>query len=751
MKRPAPLLRTASLSLVTLLALHAFPSLHAAGYKNAEFTRLHNEVKVLKENTTPADAAVGQQIGAVTSVATGAASRAELQFPDKSLTRLGANSRFTLRGDQRTLDLDQGVMLLQVPKQLGGAKVRTAAVTAAVTGTTVMFEYLPNGYVKLIVIEGSVDLYFNEKPGVFKTILAGQMIIMQVDSRTIPDPVDIDLKRLLKTSKLISADELNLPNSKEVSQAVQQQQKEIDKGKLVETALVIPGRGTMVQLHADTRMNLFNNVNINPNIPQPGNNTPPPPTNTPNNPDSNPPPGNNGETPQNPSTPNQPFQGLAPLISGISVMGNDATIETNPHVTTYNSKTGQITRFEGRVYDATVPFTYFGFGVTQPVAHPSFQPYLNEKAPWATFKFEDLIINGSPTFLFPGATPNTSVILSSVGNIHLKESPDVSSGMGLQPAHTYEDDESLTIHDDYYLQDLVLYSQYGSIFLEHNFGIYGGFYDAPEIVQNVSLVAASPKSDITIQGSIDIYTGDILLSAGRDITIEKTGDYYEPGADLNAKNITARANNNITIKGGNITARHTSQFTARNIISVSSSTQLTALADEFISGKIHLASTHGGIEIGDANGNTYLNAYTATPEDDSIVQLDAHTHINLVNVYSSSDVFKAQTLDPNGSINIGGGHLTAGKIMKIYAGSNGQLNFVANTTLKGSDINLAAGRHVKVNPGVFVDVPVNAVKVYTSPGGHQYNIQGVTPIIQNTNGHFTQPVIQGNYDKRPAY
>jgi hypothetical protein len=34
-----------------------------------------------------------------------------------------------------------------VPEQIRGAKVRTAAVTAAVTGGTALMEYLPGGYI----------------------------------------------------------------------------------------------------------------------------------------------------------------------------------------------------------------------------------------------------------------------------------------------------------------------------------------------------------------------------------------------------------------------------------------------------------------------------------------------------------------------------------------------------------------------------------------------------------------------------
>jgi len=46
-------------------------------------------------------------------------------------------------------------MLLRVPKNAGGAKINTAAVTAAITGTTVMLEFHKNSYVKFIVLEGT--------------------------------------------------------------------------------------------------------------------------------------------------------------------------------------------------------------------------------------------------------------------------------------------------------------------------------------------------------------------------------------------------------------------------------------------------------------------------------------------------------------------------------------------------------------------------------------------------------------------
>jgi hypothetical protein len=258
-----------ALALLVLAGLLGSPTpASAASFTEAQFTQLENDVKVLKESASPHAAAVGENVKAVTSVATGVNSRAELKFPDNSLTRLGANSRFTIRGEQRTVDLEQGVMLLQVPKKIGGAKVRTAAVTAAVTGTTVIQEYdptprpgLPHGYVKLIVVEGTVDLFSNKDPSHFQEIHAGQMIIMDPTSINIPAPVDIDLKRLLRTSKLLAGYD-HTPNASYISNALQQQQGQLGNGTLLNTNLVIPGLGTFVSFSNNTAFSLGDNLTV---------------------------------------------------------------------------------------------------------------------------------------------------------------------------------------------------------------------------------------------------------------------------------------------------------------------------------------------------------------------------------------------------------------------------------------------------------------------------------------------------------
>ena len=97
-------------------------SLRAEGLKSAQVSRLYNEVKLLPENQPARPAAVADVVNGKAAVQTGTSSRAELVFTDKTLTRLGANTFFSFENGTRNLDLGNGTMLLQVPKNAGGSR-----------------------------------------------------------------------------------------------------------------------------------------------------------------------------------------------------------------------------------------------------------------------------------------------------------------------------------------------------------------------------------------------------------------------------------------------------------------------------------------------------------------------------------------------------------------------------------------------------------------------------------------------------
>src|SRR6202030_2036730 len=170
---------------------------------DAIITQLVNDVQLHAAQSTPHSASVNDKVRDGSSVQTGMDSRTELSFADHALARLSANTIFSFNEGTRNLDLADGAVLLRVPKDAGGAKVSMAAVTAAITGTTVIVEYHPHAYIKLISLEGTARLYLKHRWGESVLIHPGELLITNPDAKSLPDPVDVDLARLLKTARLI--------------------------------------------------------------------------------------------------------------------------------------------------------------------------------------------------------------------------------------------------------------------------------------------------------------------------------------------------------------------------------------------------------------------------------------------------------------------------------------------------------------------------------------------------------------------
>src|SRR5207247_993298 len=181
----------------------------AAQLKEARVTEVVKDVKLLPSGAAPRPATVSDEVRDGTAVRTGVESRSELKFPDQTLARLGANTIFSFSEGTRNLNLQDGAMLLRVPKGAGGARISSSAVTAAITGTTVMVETHAltkknkNSYYKFIVLEGTARLYLPGRLGESTLVKAGQMIIMRADSKTIPEPVDVDIGKITRSSLLV--------------------------------------------------------------------------------------------------------------------------------------------------------------------------------------------------------------------------------------------------------------------------------------------------------------------------------------------------------------------------------------------------------------------------------------------------------------------------------------------------------------------------------------------------------------------
>jgi len=209
---------------------------------SAEVTKIINRVSVIDPAKGGHSAALREVIKDDLGLETGMRSRSELLFQDNTLTRIGAETFFSFKTGTRDLTLEKGSMLLQVPKGLGGAKIHTAAVTAAITGTTIMMEYIPRSYIKVLVLEGSLRLSRNGAFGDSVVLRPGKMVIMQPDAKKIPEPVDVNLEHLVKTSTLVNLPgRAPLPSMPLIQAAIGEQKKQLANGHLAPTNLVMHG------------------------------------------------------------------------------------------------------------------------------------------------------------------------------------------------------------------------------------------------------------------------------------------------------------------------------------------------------------------------------------------------------------------------------------------------------------------------------------------------------------------------------
>jgi len=286
-------------------------------------------------------------------------------------------------------------MLLRVPKGAGRARISTAAVTAAITGTTLIIEYHPattteaisnqkrrglsfglitrktktpkasGGYVKFITLEGVPRVYLNNRIGESVLIPAGQMLILMPDATHMPNPVDVDLERLLTTSLLI-IDFAPLDSMQLITDEVRKQQAKKAQGKLIDTNLVIYGRGTLVTLvdpppldpidQSIAAMSLASAAGISEVGPL--------------------------KTITNPN----PY-----------MIGAGSTIKTAPTITTSG------VRSQGKLYRGVakdgLPSNYFFGSTTAFDTSSGFNASV--VSPTASFKFSDLLLIGDPTIKVP--------------------------------------------------------------------------------------------------------------------------------------------------------------------------------------------------------------------------------------------------------------------------------------------------------------------------------------------------------------
>jgi Glycosyl hydrolase family 26/FecR protein len=205
----------------------------AEPFKRAEVTRTVNSVSLLPEKQSARPASIGDLISGQTGLRTADDSRAELSFPDLTITRVGSNALFRFLAGGREMTLDGGTMLFSSPKGAGGGQVQAGAITAAVTGTDFLVSYVKGpaakgGRVKVICLSRSVLVYFTANPRERRLLRPGQMVEIPNGATKFLCVSALSLSLILSTNELFESGGFGpLPSKALLKELAENQKKHI--------------------------------------------------------------------------------------------------------------------------------------------------------------------------------------------------------------------------------------------------------------------------------------------------------------------------------------------------------------------------------------------------------------------------------------------------------------------------------------------------------------------------------------------
>ena len=680
-----------------LLAGLCLSAANGAQLKQARVSQVIKDVKLLPAQAAPRPAVVSDEVREGTAVRTGIESRAELTFTDQTLARLGANTIFSFTEGTRNLDLGGGAMLLRVPKNSGGAKIHTAAVTAAITGTTVLLEYHPNAFIKFIVLEGVARMFRKNRVGESVLVHAGQMLIVNPNGEGLPEPVDVDLERLIKTSLLINGFP-PLLSLDLIDRQIATQRKALSEGDLVNTNLVIFGGGTGVSLLDPTNANLIDQANANEerqpsefpsHSPTPGPSPSPSPSASPS-PSTSP-------TPSPQPTPDK----FGPLMVISSpdpyVISSGTTITTDPTITT-NGVTDYGSTYRGPDLDGPASLWLFGstsdfenmIGFDQNI-------FISDRLPLAAFKFSALSLIGDPTVVFGAGGPN-NLALISVGDLTSGPPGGVLDFSNLNFLFLATQDGSITLTSDLTFQGISTFAAYArgaDSTLTFDAAVTGasivGLISEGNIAATNSLTIEETSQNASVNGLIISLLAGQAITIGQDLTLSITNTDVITNALINVLSFAGDIKVN-GVNGISLTIDNTGfQIEGAASLGVLTGGNLNASGIN-----LFLDNNEGGLITGPANISFNVNG-TLTTDDFAFVNINNGDTGGTLGASALLDLSAGAmsiggTLDVN-ILNNGGGSIAGDALLSVE--TSGDL-----TT--GADSGFAIDNSIFNNEGLVV-------------------------------------------------
>src|SRR5438477_2647615 len=481
----------------------AAPLAVAAPLQEARVSQIIEDVRLLEAHGAPRPAVVNDKITLQRAVRTGKESRAELTFTDLTITRLGANTIFSLKAGAREVDLTSGTILLAVPSGAAPARTNTVAVTVSVMGGTALLTTGPP--TKFMVLEGIGTIYPKGHPEKAVTVQGGEMVIAE-DGR-ISNPEKFDVKLVLETSPLI-IDFPPLTNLPLILAVMNQQ--------IAEQQLAGITSQPLARNLVDVIDVTDQNANSNPVVlVSTSGSSPPPPPPTP--PPQTPPPSITPPVTPTPSVTPPPtpskFGTPTTITSPNPYLNTSATvITTEPSITTNG-----VTNF-GKIYRGSTDdgaFTLWAFGSTS-----AFDTALGiddvffadaNHLPIATFKFQSLSLIGNPTIDLSNGG-GTKLGLIGVDGITSGPPGGTLTFTGLDLLVLATVNGSINLTSDVSFQDLSELAMYargaGSDLI----------LDSP--ISNIGILELAAEGSIQLTNPGTMSVGEFDATAGNNLTLQ---------------------------------------------------------------------------------------------------------------------------------------------------------------------------------------------------------------------------------------
>ncbi len=199
------------------------PARAAVPLTSATIAEAKNSVSYQTNGATARPAKLGDVVKDTDVVRTGERSLAELEFNDKTITRIGSQSIFSFNFANREFKVERGLVVICVPKGAGGGRIVAPAITAAIQGTTVV---VWND--AIIFLEGTGIITTRDGKQT-KPIHGGQIARLVNGVLTI---TDVWLEPLMKSSLFAGRTE-PLPTWARIQEVADAQQDVLKRGGLV--------------------------------------------------------------------------------------------------------------------------------------------------------------------------------------------------------------------------------------------------------------------------------------------------------------------------------------------------------------------------------------------------------------------------------------------------------------------------------------------------------------------------------------